>query len=141
MKDQRNQVDRVLDELHDAASKADGVRYFALFAPEAIFLGTDATERWTLDQFKAYARPPFAAGRGWTYAVQQRHVGFGPDGRTAWFDESLTNAKLGLCRGSGALVQSDSGAWQIVQYNLTIPVPNELADELVRRIRQQDAPK
>jgi hypothetical protein len=27
------------------------------------------------------------------------------------------------------------GQWRIEQYHLTIPVPNELADEFVKRIR------
>lgn len=129
-------VSAVLDALHDCASRADGQRYFALFAPDAVFLGTDATERWSLDEFRDYARPHFAAGRGWTYTVNRRFIGIGPSGDTAWFDESLANARLGECRGSGVLVQR-KGAWRIAQYNLTIPVPNELAEDLARRIRER----
>ena len=53
---------RTLDALHVAASKADGERYFALFAPDAVFLGTDATERWTLEEFKNYAGERFKTG-------------------------------------------------------------------------------
>ncbi len=132
-------VRQVLDALHDAAARAEEERYFALFAPDAVFLGTDATERWSVEQFRAYAHPIFSKGRGWMYSVERRFVGFGPEGRTAWFDESLTNAKLGVCRGSGALVKGDDGAWRIVQYNLTIPVPNELAEEVVKRIRARGA--
>src|SRR5262245_65773011 len=48
-------VDTVLDGLHDAAAKADEKRYFDHFAPGAVFLGTDARERWTLEEFRAYA--------------------------------------------------------------------------------------
>lgn len=132
---ERRKVDAVLDALHDAAARAEEERYFALFAPDAVFLGTDATERWSLDEFRAYAHPIFSQGRGWTYHVERRFVGLGPEGRTAWFDETLTNAKLGLCRGTGALVRADDGAWRIVQYHLTIPVPNELAEEVVKMIR------
>lgn len=128
-------VNRTLDSLHDAAAHAEESRYFALFTPDAVFLGTDATERWTMDEFRAYAHPIFSQGRGWTYMVQQRHIAFGPDGQTAWFDESLANAKLGLCRGSGVLVKVGEGDWRIAQYNLTIPVPNELAEQVVKLIR------
>ena len=39
----------VLDDWHAAAAAADEDRYFAHFAPDAIFLGTDASERWTRD--------------------------------------------------------------------------------------------
>ena len=42
-------VDAVLTGLHQAASDGDGEAYFRLFAEDAIFMGTDATERWTVD--------------------------------------------------------------------------------------------
>jgi hypothetical protein len=35
----------VLDDWHDAAAKADEPRYFAHFSSDAVFMGTDATER------------------------------------------------------------------------------------------------
>ena len=127
-------VAATLDALHAAASKADGDRYFALFAEEGVFLGTDATERWTVEQFKAYALPFFEQGRGWTYSSTERHIFVSRDGTTAWFDERLYNESLGDTRGTGVLVLRD-GAWKIAQYNLTIPVPNELASDLVARIR------
>src|SRR5438067_6674996 len=38
-------INQVLDDWHDAASKADEERYFGHFANGAVFLGTDATER------------------------------------------------------------------------------------------------
>ena len=123
-----------LDALHLAASKADGDRYFALFAEDGVFLGTDATERWTVEQFKAYALPFFEQGRGWTYSSTKRHIFVSIDGTTAWFDERLYNESLGDTRGTGVLVLRD-GTWKIAQYNLTIPVPNELASDLVARIR------
>jgi ketosteroid isomerase-like protein len=129
-------VAAVLDSLHDAASKADYDRYFGLYSKDAIFLGTDATERWDLAQFKAYTGPIFAKGRGWTYAATRRWIYVSDDGNTAWFDETLENANLGDCRGSGVLVKQN-GQWLIAQYNLTIPVPNDLADEFVKRIREQ----
>jgi hypothetical protein len=132
-------VATVLNSLHDAASKADGPRYFALFAPEAIFLGTDATERWTIDQFKAYAQPLFAKGRGWTYTCTFRDIVIRlPD--TATFDELLTNAKYGTCRGSGSLRRTDAG-WKITQYNLSVPIPNDLLEGFAIRIRDFERDK
>jgi arylsulfatase A-like enzyme len=132
--DPREAVAATLDDFHDAASRADGKRYFAHFAKGAVFLGTDATERWTIDQFRAYAEPFFSAGQGWTYVPTERHVRVRSNGRVAWFDERLDNANLGETRGSGALVK-ESGEWKVAQYNLTIPVPNELARELAEKIR------
>jgi len=131
-------VSRVLDTLHDAASKADFDRYFGVYSDDAIFLGTDATERWTRADFIAYAKPYFDQGRGWTYAMTERHIYVSDDGNTAWFDERLDNRSLGECRGSGALVKVD-GEWKVTQYNLTIPIPNALAGEFVERIQAQSA--
>ncbi|MCI0631404.1 MAG: nuclear transport factor 2 family protein, partial [Phycisphaerales bacterium] len=102
-------VTLVLDELHDAASKADGKRYFALFAPDAVFLGTDATERWPIGEFRRYAQARFDTGTGWTYMLvkDKRFISVSQDGSIAWFDELLQNAKYGVCRGTGVLRRVD----------------------------------
>ncbi len=121
-------VDQVLSSLHQAASDADGELYFSLFADDAVFMGTDATERWSVDEFKAFAEPYFSQGRGWTYEMKDRNIFVSSDGLTAWFDEMLWNDTYGTCRGTGVLVLTD-GVWRIVQYNLTIPIPNDLAGE------------
>jgi hypothetical protein len=128
-----------LDALHQAAADADGERYFALFTPDAVFLGTDATERWTLDQFKAWAaqRNLLEGQRGWTYTTTERSITLAPCADVAWFDERLANDSLGECRGTGALVRSEAG-WKIAQYNLTVPVPNALMGEVARMIRQAE---
>ena len=127
-------VSQVLDEFHAAAASPDFNRYFGLFSTGGVFLGTDASEHWTVDEFKTYARPVFDAGRGWTYVSKERHVYLSSDGNTAWFDELLDNASLGQTRGTGVLVLED-GAWKVAQYHLTIPVPNEVAGRVVDMIR------
>ncbi len=130
-------VAAVLDDFHDAASKGDGVRYFSHFAPGAVFFGTDATERWTLSEFRAYALERFEAGTSWTYHPRDRHVFLSADRRTAWFDEVVVNDKYGACRGTGVLVDID-GHWRIAQYNLTIPIPNDIALDVLEMIRAAD---
>jgi uncharacterized protein (TIGR02246 family) len=133
-RDPEGELARVLDALHGAAARADGAAYFELFAPDAVFLGTDASERWSVAEFRAYAEPFFSQGVGWTYEPRERHVFLDPTRRVAWFDERLWNAKYGEVRGSGVLMLGD-GRWRIAQYNLAIPVPNALAADLVARIR------
>ena len=49
------QVNSLLNQLHETAMSADWENYFSLFHPDAIFIGTDATERWNMVQFKQYA--------------------------------------------------------------------------------------
>ncbi len=131
-------IEAVLDDFHAAASAAEEERYFAHFAPGGVFFGTDASERWTRDQFRAYVHPYFSQGKGWTYHPRNRNVALSRDGETAWFDELLDNAKYGECRGTGVL-QHQGGEWKIEQYHLTIPIPNELAGDFVAKIREHSA--
>jgi hypothetical protein len=134
------EVSKLLDGFHLAASKADGQNYFGAFAPEGVFIGTDASERWTVEQFKAYAQPYFSKGKGWTYHSTGRNISISLTGDIAWFDELLENASYGTCRGTGVLrlIGKD---WKITQYHLTIPVPNDLADTLVKMIREMPKSK
>ena len=124
----------VLDGLHAAASKADGESYFSLFSQDAVFIGTDAGERWTIDEFRAYGEARFATGTGWTYVVRERHIDLAPGGDVAWFDEILWNQSYGTTRGTGVLVRV-AGAWKIAQYHLTIPIPNDLAAGMAATIK------
>jgi hypothetical protein len=130
----RSRVDGVLDDFHAAAAASDEARYFDHFSADGVFLGTDATERWTVAAFRAYAHPHFAAGKGWTYTPVERHVAFDATGQVAWFDERLSHAKYGQLRGSGVLVV-ERARWRVAQYNLTFLVPNEIAPEVVELIR------
>jgi len=127
-------IHHVLDQYHQAAAQADGKKYFSLMTDKAVFLGTDKTERWTKEQFVQFAMPYFEQGKGWTYTPQKRHVTVMSSGSAAFFDEVLENKKYGICRGSGVLVNTDSG-WRISQYNLAILVPNGVADKVIEQIK------
>lgn len=129
-------ADQALTALHDLAAAAKFDAYFDLFTHDAVFMGTDGTERWTVDQFKDFARPHFESGKGWRYWPGQRNIQFSPGGDVAWFDEVLHNDKLGVCRGSGVLVKGTRG-WKVAQYNLSIPIPNALAEAVVQQIKGQ----
>lgn len=126
-------IEAVLDSLHSKASEADFTGYFSLYAPDAVFIGTDASEVWTVDEFKAYAKPHFDKGTGWTYHPTSRHIYFSQQGNVAWFDELLSHERLGETRGTGVLELHD-GAWKVAQYHLTIPMPNALANSLTEQI-------
>ena len=120
-------IAKELDGLHDAASRADETAYFGHFDDTGVFLGTDAKERWTIPEFRAYAHPHFSRGHGWTYRPTRRAITVSADGATAWFDEDLMGERLGPTRGSGVLLHRGA-RWLVVQYNLTFTVPNEKVD-------------
>lgn len=123
----REDIARELDDFHDAAARADEERYFAHFAPDGMFLGTDATERWDVAAFRAYAHPHFAKGKGWSFRGVRRRIAVRDD--VAWFEEDLETQNLGPARGSGVLVHS-GGHWLIEQYVLSLTVPNERMKEV-----------
>lgn len=132
-------IGQVLDGLHETAARADGPAYFARFTPDARFIGTDATERWSLEAFRAYAMPYFSQGQGWTYQASERVITVAdiPCRCIAWFDEQLDNASYGRTRGSGVLRLTGDG-WKIEQYVLSFAVPNERAREVVETIEKAD---
>ena len=121
----RAEASATLDAVHDAARAADGRRYFALFRDDAVFLGTDADERWSMPEFRNYAGARFDRGEGWSYKVLRRSVSL-VGNNTVFFDEQLSNEKLGDCRSTGALIR-DADGWKVAQYSLSIPIPNKLA--------------
>ena len=125
--DDQIHIDTLLNGLHQDAHEGNFDSYFDRYSSDAIFLGTDKTERWTIKEFKAYAKPAFADGHGWTYKVIERN--WEGNGNTRWFDEILFNEKLGYCRGTG-VVQLINDEWKIAHYALTMLIPNSIAAEV-----------
>lgn len=136
-----SEVAAVLDRLNAASTAADGPAYFALFAPDARFVGTDAGEHWSLSEFKPLYEPYFAQGKGWSYPATERTITIAPiDCRcVAWFEEKLTNANYGETRGSGVMRLID-GQWKIEQYVLSYAIPNAVAKDVTALIRAHDTP-
>ena len=132
--DQTN-IDALLDGLHEDAHKGNFEAYFDRYSSDAVFLGTDKTERWTIQEFKSYAKPAFADGHGWTYKVIERN--WEGNGDTRWFDEILYNEKLGHCRGTG-VVKLINNEWKIAHYALTMLVPNSIAADIGTQTQQAD---
>ena len=134
----REQVGNVLDGFHQAASRADFDGLFGAMTDDAVFIGTDASERWERAEFEAYVKPRFSEGQGWTYIPVERHVDV--RGEVAWFDERLTHARYGELRSSGALLRQPDGGWKLRHYVLSFPVPNEIAGDVVTQIRALGGP-
>lgn len=130
VKDPIAQVNLVLNEWHEAAAQANYENYFSKMSKDAIFIGTDATENWHLEDFKTFAKPYFDRGKAWSFSTLERHVYINSEGDIAWFDE-LLDTQMEICRGSGVLILTSKG-WKIQHYVLSMTIPNENVDEVVK---------
>lgn len=126
----KNKVATLLDSWHKAAAEANYTAYFDMMSDDAIFIGTDATENWNKKAFQAYSKPYFDKGKAWSFTMLERNIYFSKDGKTAWFDE-LLNTQMKICRGSGVL-EKVKNTWKIKHYVLSMTVPNENSDEVVK---------
>ena len=133
------EINETVDTWHAAAARADENAYFSLFSEDAIFLGTDATERWNKKAFRKYAHPHFAKGKAWSFRAARRDVILSKDGTIAWFDEDLVTPNLGPARGSGVVI-AQGERWLIAHYNLAITVPNERFDEVKKLLESAKPP-
>lgn len=133
----KQSITKVLNSFHQAAANAQAKPYFNLMSQDAIFLGTDASERWSKEEFKAFVMPYFSKGTGWLYTPTERNISLLEQGQVAFFDELLFSEVYGTCRGSGVLIKTAQG-WKISQYNLSIPMPNGLAKALAKQIKSYE---
>ncbi|MFC2155619.1 nuclear transport factor 2 family protein [Acidobacteriota bacterium] len=130
----KKSVNELIDKFHKAASKADEKEYFGCMSAGSYYLGTASEELWTKEEFRAYCKPYFSKGRGWTYTPKDRQVSFSVDGKNAWFFERLFNDRYGELRGSGILTLEEGG-WKISQYNMAFVVPNNVSGKVVEIIK------
>ena len=126
---QKKNISKVLDELNLYASTADFKNYFALYAEESTFIGTDANEVWNKKEFMDYSKPHFDKGKAWSFTSLKRNITFSADGKYAWFDE-LLDTQMKICRGSGILEKIGS-SWKIRQYVLSMTIPNDVNKEVI----------
>lgn len=127
---EKDKINTMLDLWHKAAAEANYNAYFNLMVEDAIFIGTDATENWNKTAFQAFAKPYFEKGKAWNFSALERHIYFDKAGKIAWFDE-LLNTQMKICRGSGVVVKIGKN-WKIKHYVLSMTVPNDIADDVIR---------
>jgi hypothetical protein len=126
-----SEINLVIDNWHQAAAEANSNSYFNAMTEDAIFIGTDATENWNKPAFIQFAKPFFDKGKAWNFTALERNIYFSSDKKTAWFDE-LLNTQMKICRGSGVLVVDKNGNWKIKHYVLSMTIPNDHTNEVVK---------
>jgi len=131
------EIDRFINAWHNAAARADADAYFGAMTEDCVFIGTDATERWTREQLREWAAQYFEGDSAWVFRSTQRNIMLASGGQLAWFDEQLDSPHMGAVRGTGIVVKTNAG-WKMKHYTLSFAVPNALADELVMRIAEHE---
>jgi hypothetical protein len=136
-------VVELLNHFHSAASDANLAKYFGCFySSSSRFLGTDASENWTAEEFYNYSKPHFDAGKAWTYTprastrkIEELEVGGGGTllpTKIATFDELLDSESfVATTRGTGtAVFDAELQCWFLLSYHLSFPTPNDLAGRI-----------
>ncbi|PKQ65508.1 hypothetical protein BZG02_00440 [Labilibaculum filiforme] len=126
---QKKEIDEFINKWHQAATEAQLDTYFNCFSENAIYIGTDAGERWTKKEFFAFCEPHFSKGKTWDFKPYNRQIYFSDDNKTIWFDELLTTW-MGVCRGSGIIIL-ENGKLKISHYHLSVTIKNEKMNEFL----------
>ena len=124
-------IEETLEQWHKAAAEAKFDDYFSLMTDDAIFIGTDPTENWDRKAFETYSKPHFDKGKAWNFTAIERNIFVDKSGKIAWFDE-LLDTQMKICRGSGVL-RKENGEWKIAHYVLSITIPNDNTNEVVKQ--------
>jgi hypothetical protein len=124
-----DEVNQFMDGWHKAAGQANATVFFGSMADNAVYIGTDATERWTKSEFVTFAKPYFDRGKAWDFKPYDRDLHVTSDGQGVWFSE-LLETWMGVCRGSGVLTKTPQG-WRIQQYHLSVTVPNDVIRDFI----------
>lgn len=133
----KNSIYKTIDAWHEAAANADFDSYFKLMTDDAVFIGTDATENWKLEEFKAFSKPYFDRGKAWSFTALERKVYLSENKDLAWFDE-LLDTQMEICRGSGVMKLTDQG-WKVQHYVLSITIPNPKVENVVNIKKETDS--
>ncbi len=133
--DPENDIHNLIDNWHNAAAIADESIFFGSMTDEGVYIGTDATERWTRDEMYALLTKYFERDSAWDFKTTERNVVLTGAGDIAYFDE-LLDTWMGVCRSSG-VVQLINGQWKIAHYHLSIAVPNDQVDGYLKLIGKE----
>lgn len=123
-------IGELLDNWHTAAAEADEDTFFGSMTKDAIYLGTDKTERWLRDELKEWSAKYFERESAWAFKPFDRHIYVTEDGEMAWWEEKL-DTWMGVCLGSGVLSKTSDG-WKIRHYHLSVTIDNDKIQDFIK---------
>lgn len=129
-------INNLMNDWHKSAANADLSNYIGAMDSHAIYIGTDATENWSREEFATFCKPYFDKKTTWDFTPLERNIFLSLTGKSAWFDEIL-KTHMGTCRGSGAL-EIINGEWKIKHYVLSMAIPNDATDAVKAAKKQYD---
>jgi hypothetical protein len=135
--DNRN-LENHLNLWHLAAAEADSASYFDFITEDGRFLGTDAHENWSKEEFLNFSAPYFQKGKAWTFTGFDRNWYYSQDSTTAWFDERL-NTWMGECRGSGVMILEGDNP-KLAHYNLAVTIANDKIQDFIALSKESEMP-
>ena len=133
-----DKLNKLMDDWHLAAANTNEDVFFGFMASDCIYIGTDATERWTKNEFVKFAKPYFDKGKAWDFKPIERKFYYSKNKKNAWFNETL-NTWMGVCRSSGVLEKS-KGKWKLKHYHISLAVPNEKMNAVIGLLKHKKPP-
>ena len=126
-----------IDQWHKDVADADFDAYFSKMDSTGVFIGTDASEVWSVTEFATFSKPYFDSKKTWNFKALDRHIHLNDRGDIAWFDEVL-DTWMGLCRGSGIL-EKKHDEWKIKHYVLSVTIPNDDIKPVIEAKKTNDS--
>ncbi len=123
MNDSKEELSDFINSWHKAAAEADSDVFFGCMAEDAIYIGTEAGERWLRDELKEWSKEYFKRESAWNFKPIVREIYFSDNENYVWFEERL-DTQMGVCHGSGVLELTPDG-WKFKHYHLSVTVPND----------------
>lgn len=129
-------MDEVIEAWHDAAARGDSAAFFGRMTKEAIYLGTDESERWDRTSMARDLGRYFNGKKAWKFVSYNRHYIALKDRNSILFDECL-KTWMGPCKATG-LLSREKGSWKIAYYNLSVAVPNDYVKQYTKLLLSGD---
>lgn len=130
------EFDEIIDAWHHAAATGDSVGFFSRMTEDALYLGTDETERWTRTTMGKDLGKFFNGKKAWHFIAYNRIYTALDDKNTILFDESL-KTWMGPCKSTG-MMRKVKGKWLISYYNLNVAVSNAVVQNYLKLLKEEE---